>query len=61
MQDKVKNKDMKHSVVMNFSGEGYSLIISNFEINTEGERINFDSQVYTNKTYEECITLINEI
>lgn len=52
---------MKHSVVMNFSGEGYSLIISNFEINAEGERINFDSQVYTNKTYEECITLINEI
>lgn len=52
---------MKHSVVMNFSGEGYSLIINTFEINAEGEQINLDSKVYVNKTYEECITLINEI
>lgn len=61
MQDKVKNKDMKHSIVMNYSGDGYSLIINTFEINAEGEQINLDSKVYVNKTYEECITLINEI
>lgn len=52
---------MKHSIVMNHSGEGYSLIINTFEINTEGERIYDSSQVYVDKTYEECITLINEI
>lgn len=45
---------------MNFSGEGYSLIISTFEINSEGERVYHSSNVYTDKTFEECITLINE-
>jgi hypothetical protein len=46
---------------MNYSGEGYSLIISTFEITTEGKRIYDNSQVYIDKTYDECITLINEL
>lgn len=46
---------------MNYSGNGYSLIITSFEINAEGERITLESNVYVDKTYAECITLINEI
>jgi hypothetical protein len=52
---------MEHSIVMNYSGNGYSLILTTFEFNAEGERVIIESNVYVDKTYEECITLINEM
>lgn len=52
---------MKYSIVMNYNGNGYSLVINVFEINLEGERVYNDSKVYTDKTYEECLTIINAL
>ena len=52
---------MKHSIVMNYVNEGYSLVINSFEINEEGERVYIDNKIYTDKTFEECIALINAI
>lgn len=52
---------MKHSIVMNYVNEGYSLVITSFEINAEGERVYNENKIYTDKTFEECIAIINSI
>lgn len=53
---------MKYSIALSNTGENsYSLIISSYELDTEGLRINEVNQVLTGKTLEECKTLIAAI
>lgn len=53
---------MKYSIALSNTGDdNYSLIISSYELDAEGLRINETSQIHTNKTLEECKTLIAAI
>lgn len=52
---------MKYSIVLSNTGDdSYSLIISSYELDAEGQRINEVTNVYTNKTFLECKLLIAE-
>lgn len=52
----------RYSVVMSCTDiDVYSLIISSYEIDSEGNRINDESNVYTGKTLLECKILIDSI
>lgn len=54
--------ETKYSIAMSSNGENsYSLIISSFQLDAEGLRINEVNQVLTGKTLEECKTLIAAI
>jgi hypothetical protein len=54
--------EKKYSISMSNTGnDSYSLVINSYNLDAEGQRINEHTEVYTDKTLDECKTLIAAI